>query len=114
MTARRPKARFEILVGSSSDDARRVGAQGAGVVLFDVPAGQLENTLGHQVLQGVADPGGILAPLLETGGEGGAGPQLAIGLDTPGQAAIRGQHLAVEGPCGLMGHERAPQRFGLV
>ncbi len=73
---------------------QRVGAQGVGVVLVLVAAGDLEDALADQCRQGVAHR--AAPPLGNHRGEGGAQPDGQLRLLQPRQPAVGGQPPGVE------------------
>jgi hypothetical protein len=73
---------------------QRVGAQGVGVILVGIAAGDLEDALADEGGQAVGDR--PAAPLRNAGGQGAAEPERLIGLHQPGEAAVAGQAAGIE------------------
>jgi hypothetical protein len=97
-----------------------IAAQGGGIVLVVVAAGDLEDPLPHQGLHRMLD--WVSPPVTNLAGQGGTQTQDGIRLSDPGQATIRGQATGVKGnvlwpggkhgrralPCAKLGHEVSP------
>ena len=94
---RRLAGEVRVALGSPTTDQLEQGvdAQGVGVVLVLIAAGDAEDALAGQRLHGMVDVGA--PPLRDASGQRPTDADRFLGLSEPGQPPVGGQATAIEG-----------------